>query len=137
MKSAFFFLAVLLVFGCDVTSPKDVNKSQIKNILRDIEINFREQDIDSIMSYYHPEFQHEDDNFFSEEERWQVRFIDYQDIQITDISIAFSSDEWAVASFSLTFTTVTQNYQFEEPSIENGDLSYFVKKIIVQLIKKI
>jgi hypothetical protein len=128
MKFILAFIFIIFITGCDLTAPKDVDKINIKNILRDIETAFRNHDIDAIMQFYHPQFYHDEEHYQNVKERWLIRLIDYIEIQITNISVTFTNDEWAVASFSLRFIAVNQTYTFDEPSLENGDFSYFVKE---------
>jgi uncharacterized protein YchJ len=124
----YLLILLLLLSACDTSSFKDVNISLIRDVLFSVKSAFRSYDLETIMSFYHPEFRHNEDSFLAEKERWQIRLIDYLDLEIAEIEVIFSNEYWAVVSFSLTFISQNQTTTSQEPSDELGDLSYFVKE---------
>jgi len=122
------FILLLLLSCSDLSSPEEVNTSMIKEILENIETAFNFADSEVIMSYYHPDFLHNGDNYQNEELRWQIRSIDYNEIMISDIEIEFFTDFSAIANFTLILKSINNEEEFSEPSNENGDISYFHKE---------
>ena len=123
MKKYFFPLfALILIFliSCDTTSPEELDKNAILDILDSIQSNFNFDDPEGIMQYYHQDFFHNGDYYDFERIRWEIRLRDYDDLLFENIEIELNGN-YATAYFLMHLDeTIT-----EEPSDENGDLSYF------------
>jgi hypothetical protein len=124
------FLAslIILIFltGClDLSTTKDINNSQITEILEDIRISFNLADLDQLMSHYHSDFFHNGDLIGDEVLRWESRLIEFTEIDISNIEIDVDGN-YAIASFTLTFETSESSNNWSEPSVENGDISYLI-----------
>jgi len=59
---------------------------------------------------------------------WFERNTTYLDINITSIEISFPHDNRAIASFEFSLIAHDYTETYDEPSEENGDISYFVKE---------
>lgn len=81
------FVISLLLFGCDVSSPKDVAESEILDQLDALKTAFNLGDLDGIMKHYHPEYYHDGDDYAAVELRWQLRLIEYDSISFDDIDV--------------------------------------------------
>lgn len=82
------FLAVaLLLLSCDVSSPKDVAESEIRDQLDAIKTAFNLGDLDGIMARYHLEYYDDGDDYAAVELRWQLRLIEYDSLSFDDIAM--------------------------------------------------
>ncbi len=119
-----FLILISIIFiclsSCDLSSPKDVNETEIKNIFAEIKSAFNFADIDGIMQHYHPAFLHNSNNWDDEYTVWQIRLNDFAVFDYEDLQIDFNNN-FAMVSFTLY---LGENI-FQEPTSENGDLSYF------------
>lgn len=121
MKKILFLLLIsVVIISCDLSSPEDVNKSEIKNIFDEIKTVFNFNDLDAIMQNYHPEFKHNTNDWAFEEIVWNIRLNDYDVIDFSDLQIDLHGDYATVY-----FTMYLDAEAFQEPSTENGDISYF------------
>ncbi len=124
MRFGLLIIIVVLLSGCSgLSSTEDVNKSLITEMLEDIRIAFILADLNAIMSHYHSDYFHNGDFFADEEVKWESRLIEYSEIDITDLDIDISGN-FAVASFNLDLISENGSSLYQEPSAENGDLSY-------------
>lgn len=122
-------LITFCLFACDdFTSQEDVNIKEIEDILLEIELGFNMNDLSRITTFYHQEFLHNNEDYDDEVYRWEQRIIKYLEMDIENIEITFQNDYWAVAEFKLTFSNADETAITEEPSEENGDLSFFTKE---------
>ena len=122
MKYILILLVSILLFStsCKTTSPEELDKNAIIDILDSIQSNFNFGDLDGIMQYYHQDFNHNGDNFDFERIRWEIRLNEYDELHFENIEINLNGD-YATASFVMHLDeTITQ-----EPSDDNGDISYF------------
>jgi len=123
MRNIFFLLLIIFIFifSCDTTSPEDLDKSMIIDILDSIQSNFNFDDLGGIMQYYHQDFLHNGDDFDWERDViWFTRLNDYGNLIFENVDIALNGN-YATASFLMYLDeTISQ-----EPSDENGDISFF------------
>ena len=121
-KYLFPLLSLIFLFStsCDTTSSEELDKNEIIDILDSIQSNFNMDDIDGIMQYYHLDFNHNGDSFDWERTIWEIRLNDYGDLIFEDIEINLNGN-YATAYFLMHLDENTT----EEPSDENGDISYF------------
>ncbi len=118
------FLIIFLCITCsDSTSPKNVDEYLITSILEDIESDFSFGYIDSIMDHYHPNFLHNENNFADEQVIWEIRLLEYNEIEFTEIEISIN-DNFANAEFVMKLSSGEEVDIFNEPD-DNGDISYF------------
>ena len=129
MRNIILFVIVFFLLSCSGTSsPEDVTKAQILEIIDAIEASFIFNDLPGIMENYHFGFLHNGDNYSLEEEVWEQRLNNYAEIDFSEINIEPVGD-FATVYFIMTFydndggSVVTQ-----EPSDENGDVSYFYRE---------
>ncbi|MCF7793637.1 MAG: nuclear transport factor 2 family protein [Candidatus Cloacimonetes bacterium] len=127
MKNTFLYIVFLITIflflsSCDLSSPSDVDKTQIKNIFDEIKTGFNFNDLNKIMSQYHPDFIHNSNDWDDEEIIWQIRLNDFDSFDFSALEFDFSGD-FATVSFTMQLGDETSS----EPSVEYGDLSYFYK----------
>jgi hypothetical protein len=72
------------------------------------------------MQNYHQLFNHNGYSYGSESIRWEIRLNDFNEMTFDNIDIVINGD-FATASFVMHLDNTSLN----EPSDENGDLSYF------------
>lgn len=129
MKKLILLIMVCLAFvGCDFSSATEVNDSEINDILDDIVIAFSMYDINSIMAKYWDSFLHNGNDYDDEYQIWDSRLINYNEIKIEDREINYVGTEYAEVLFTLKFINDDTTVTYEEPSLENGDLTYFQKE---------
>ncbi len=122
MNKFYIFLLITLMFSlsCDTTSPDELDKNAILDILDSIQSNFNFDDLDGIMQNYHQFYSHNGYDLASESTKWEIRLNDYNELIFDDIDIVLNGD-FAIASFQLHLDDTITN----EPSDENGDISFF------------
>ncbi|MBT3756615.1 MAG: hypothetical protein HOK80_09550 [Candidatus Cloacimonetes bacterium] len=113
-------LVIIFCFSCDTTSPEELDKNAILDILDSIQTNFNFDDLNGIMQNYHQLFNHNGYSYGSESIRWEIRLNDFNEMTFDNIDIVINGD-FATASFVMHLDNTSLN----EPSDENGDLSYF------------
>lgn len=112
-----------MFISCETTSPDELDDNEIRHILDSIQINFSYNDIDSIMQYYDPLFMHNGNDFDWEQNIWIIRINDYDVLSFENIEIIIEGD-FATAYFTMSLNDLVT----EEPSEENGDISYFYRQ---------
>ena len=130
MKRYFFLfvllLALLSILSCkSVTSTQDSSDYLIKEILSNIQYDFNFSHLDSLYQYIHPDFLHKDRNKNAEIDYWENLFYKYSYLSIKDIEVQRINYYKAKVKFNLVFQNTTQITEYNEPSQEFGDLSYF------------
>ncbi len=124
MKNILLSVLIILCISCsESTSPKDVDEYLITSILEDIETAFIFGDIERIMNHYHPDFLHNENNFADEYVIWEIRLLEYNNIEFTEIEISIN-DNFAIAEFVMKLSSGEEFDIFNEPG-DNGDISYF------------
>jgi len=117
-------LIFLLITACSgFSSPDEIDTYEIEQMIEDIRISFNLADIDQIMFHYHSEFFHNGDLHADEEIRWESRLTSYTEMKFSQLDIDVN-DEFAVVYFDLEFISEDTSLSWEEPSSENGDISY-------------
>jgi len=120
-------LAVTLV-SCDVSSPKEVAESEIRNILDDLELRFpssnNDNDLDIIMSHYDDDYLHSGSTKSDERERWYILLIDYLELTIEDLEIDVIDNYDAHVMFRMIFSSSDASLEVDVPEDENN-LYYF------------
>jgi hypothetical protein len=121
-------LALAVAFCSDLTSPIDVAKRSINNILDDIERAFDLYDTNAVVSLLHPDFLHNGYDRDYQELIWQQRIVNYHTIRIEDRQISVNEyRDYAEIEFELTLVSADTTIVTHEPSDEYGDLSYFAR----------
>ena len=127
MKYILVLLSFILLFStsCDTTSPEELDKNAILDILDSIQSNFNFYNLDGIMQYYHPQFSHNGDNYDWERDViWFTRLNEYGELHFENIEINLYGN-YATANFIMHLDeTIT-----DEPSDDNGDISYFYREL--------
>jgi len=124
MKNILLFVLIILCISCsESTSPKNVDEYLINSILEDIESDFSFGFIEEIMNHYHPNFLHNENNFADEYVIWEIRLLEYNEIEFTEIEISIN-DNFATAEFVMKLSSGEDYDIFNEPE-DNGDISYF------------
>jgi len=118
------FMLIILI-SCDTTSPEELDKNEIIDILDSIQSNFNFDDLDGIMQYYHPLFSHNGNDFEWEKDTiWFVRLNDFDNLLFEDIEIILNGNSARAYFLMHLDETIT-----DEPSDENGDISYFYREL--------
>ena len=122
MNKFYIFLLIILMFSfsCDTTSPEELDKNAILDIFDSIQSNFNFDDIEGIMQHYHQFFNHIGNDYNWEMFIWEQRIADYDELLFENIDITLNGD-FALVSFQFNLDDTITN----EPSDENGDISYF------------
>ncbi len=120
-------LLAVLLFSCDVSSPKDADKAEIRDILDSIRDSFNQFDLPGIMQHYHPDFWHNTNNYAFEKIVWQERLAQYYLIDFSEITIDTQGD-FATANFIMTLYDESGSVVSQEPD-DNGDISYFYMEL--------
>lgn len=132
MKYLFPLLAFILLFStsCDTTSPEDLDKNEIIDILDSIQLNFNMHlDPDDIMQYYHQNFNHNGDDFEWERDViWFSRLNDYDDLIFENIEINLNGN-YATVNFLMHLVYEEMLTITNEPSDDNGDISFFYREL--------
>lgn len=128
MRKVIALLLVIMLFSaCDFSSTTEVNESELKDIFVDIEIAFSMLDINAIMNHYTYQYLHNGNDYDEEYQIWDSRLNSYNVIDFDDIEISYVGDNYAEITFILKLSNNSYTNSWEEPSIENGDVSYFKK----------
>lgn len=117
-------IALSFLLSCDLSSPNDINDSEITNLLDDIKIAFSMYDITEIMDQYSDDYLHNGNDYDDEYQIWDSRLINFTSIQFSDIEIEYIGDNYAEIYFTLKLSGDDGSFTWDEPSVENGDISY-------------
>jgi len=124
VKNILLSVLIILCISCsESTSPKNVDEYLITSILEDIESDFSFGFIEEIMNCYHPNFLHNENNFADEYVIWEIRLLEYNEIEFYEIEISIN-DNFATAEFVMKLSSGEDFDIFNEPD-DNGDISYF------------
>ena len=127
MKYLVLIFIPILLFSCsDVSSPYQISEYEIEEILENIEDDFNFGDLQGIMSYYHPDFRHNQTNYWEEETDWQLRLADYNMIKFENIEIELNLP-FAQANFTMKLINENGTDIFQEPE-NHGDVSFFYRE---------
>ena len=127
MKYLLLLLSFMFLFltSCDTTSPEELYKNAILDILDSIQLNFNmHSGPDDIMQYYHPNFNHNSDSYDWERTIWEIRLNEFNNLNINNIEINLNGN-YATANFIMHLDEIIT----EEPSDDNGDISYFYREL--------
>lgn len=128
MKIISVLSLLLLLLSCsDLTEPGMNDEEQIIAVLENIRIAFNLSDPAAIIAEYHPEFLHSGYTLEEEQQVWDSRLSNYIEMNYSQISVDFPISGYACASFTLQLISPEGSDSWQEPSAENGDLSYFYK----------
>ncbi len=126
MKFSIILLAcnLMLLSGCDLSTPEDASIGEIRNALNEIEIAFNYHHIDEIMYYFDNEYLHNGDDISNVTLDWEIRLNDYQEMELSEIEIELDGDRAAVNL--LRKFLVNGSVIVEQDSIsETGDICYW------------
>jgi len=113
-------LLLLIIISCDTSSSEELDKNDILDIFDSIQLSFNIYDLDGIMLNYHQDFYHDGDFNWERDVIWVSRLADYDVLLFENIEITLNGN-YATVSFFMHLDSIT----FEEPSEDNGDISYF------------
>ena len=119
-------LLTVLMFSCDVSSPKEADKTEILDILDSIKDSFNQVDMPGIMQNYHPDFWHNTDSYAFEEIVWQDRLAQYYLIDFSEITIDLQGG-FATANFIMTLYDDKGGSVVSQEPDDHGDISYFYR----------
>ncbi len=125
MKFLLIIILLCCIGACDESSPQKLDKSDIEDILSDIEANFSKGNEIALLKNYHDDFLHNSDILSNEQVVWQERLNRYADLTISELSIEIDGDH-ATANFKISYTGIHGNEIFLEPE-DHGDMSYYIK----------
>ncbi|MBN1949089.1 MAG: hypothetical protein JW784_05055 [Candidatus Cloacimonetes bacterium] len=120
-------LLLLLVSCSDLTEAGMNDEEQIIAVLENIRLAFNLSDEAAILAEYHPEFLHNGYSLEEEQQLWDSRLNNYVEMSYSDMSVNFSASNFACVTFILQLLSPDGIDFWQEPSTENGDLSYFYK----------
>ena len=124
MKNILLSVLIILCISCsESTSPKNVDEYLITSILEDIETDFNFGFIEEIMNHYHPNFLHNENNFADEYVIWEIRLLEYYEIEFYEIEISIN-DNFATPEFVMKLSSGEKFDIFNKPD-DNGDISCF------------
>ncbi len=124
-KLIFITILLPLLYCCDFSSSEEINDSEIHEIFDDIKIAFSMYDITEIMSHYNDSYLHNGNDYDDEYQIWDSRLNNYDAIDFIDIEITYIYDEYAEVTFTLELISGDNSQYWDEPSTDNGDISYF------------
>ncbi len=132
MKIAKFLLfLIIFIISCDSTNPKIYAEAKINEILTDLELSFNSNDLDQIMKYYHSDYRQYKDGYYLSKadiyDKWEYRLAEYSILDIDEREIEVSGDFWAVVTCKMSLISDDEILEYNEPSEENGEISYFYK----------
>jgi hypothetical protein len=118
----------LLMFciSCDLSKPEDVNKAQIEQILEQMKVDFRQLDLQAVMSVYSPNYYHNGTGLSAEGAKWQQRMNQYSSFDFINLNYDINDDTAVVSGFAKWYTE-SEVETTAEPA-DNGDFSYFIKE---------
>ncbi|MBT3169548.1 MAG: hypothetical protein HN952_05685 [Candidatus Cloacimonetes bacterium] len=119
MKHFLISLFLIILFSCETSSPQDVLEMEIMDIYDTIKESFLVGDLERIMQFYHTDFQHDNDDYDGELTVWQLRRINHETIDFSDIEFGVY-DNFVEVSFTLHL----DDESFVEPETF-GDISFF------------
>jgi ketosteroid isomerase-like protein len=129
--SLIFF--IFLIISCDSTSPEIYAEAKIDEILTELVLSFNANDLDQIMQYYHQDYKQFQNGYYLSKsdiyDKWEYRLAEYLMLEIDDREIELIGDFRAVVHCKMSFLSLTGVLEFDEPSQENGDISYFYKTV--------
>lgn len=117
-------VAALALASCEVSSPEDIARSRIKDIIYDLTSAFNWKQIGSIMQYVHPDYLHNGLQDHELRELWLDRMALYDLLTCSVLEIAVDGD-YAVVSMELTFQSAEHGTQVLNEPHSSGDVSYF------------
>jgi len=113
----------MLNSSCGISDPQIGAEQEIRDLIYDVTQAYNWGDIDAIMELVHPEFRHEGMYSLQLRQLWLDRLARFPLLETNVTSVEVNGD-YAVAHFSMLFTSSTESILSTEPQ-DNGDLSYF------------
>lgn len=124
-----FSLSLLLAIpSCSkTTEPGKAAVIQIDRFLDDLEVAVLQYEPEKIIEHLHPDFFHNGRDRYDQELIWHQRVLHFHTLKIEERDISVYK-ETAVTAFKMTFTGTDTISVTEEPSKQNGDISYLLKE---------
>ncbi len=119
MKYLLILLLLVALFSCETSSPEDIIEMEIWDIYDTMKEAFLVGDLDGIMQFYHTDFQHENDDYDRELIVWELRMINHETIDFSELEFVIY-DNFVEVSFMLKL----DDEIFTEPETF-GDISFF------------
>ncbi len=115
---------LLLSASCSISSPEDTDVREIRDILYEISQHHSWGEIDEMMAHTSIDYRHDGMQRMQLKQLWLDRMGRYPLMEITEVKVAFSGRDYAVASFKMSLISSDRTVVSQEPG-DNGDLSYF------------
>lgn len=127
MKTILTLLAVIVIlFGLTSCGPEDsdsIARSEIRDILYDVSVDFNLNDIYAIMEHLSPEYLHKGMIAYHFNDLWLDRMAQFSLLEI-EIGYIEISGDLAVVHSTNKFSSAYENVTLNEPD-DSGDISYF------------
>jgi len=125
MKLILIMILSCILLSCfSNTNDDDIQRSRIMDRLQRVQEAFNQANWDTIMNYYHPNFYHNGQNYYTQRLIWREMTAFYNRISIDIINIDVNED-YAIARFVLYYYDMNNQYgPYIEPE-HRGDISYF------------
>ena len=123
IMTAILPLLTLFLISCDLTSPQDSAKIEIKDTLYNLGSWFNLKDISSIMTKVDTDYRHNGNLRWNFRELWLDRMAEYSLLSIDGIVISVNGD-YATVYMTMNFDAATSSLELIEPE-DSGDVSYF------------
>lgn len=127
MRRLIFFITVLIITACDVTSPEEANEALLQTALDDLELAFNMHHLSEIMDLYSYDYLHNGDEWSNVELDWNIRLNDYQEMDLDDIRLDINGEEAVVSCVRRFYNDQIMIAVFNEPD-DDGDISYWELK---------
>lgn len=125
---------LLLLVSCDVSSPGDVAKSEIKDHLDAMKTAFVLDDLDGFMTFFHPDYFHDGDTFLTVQLKWELAMMEYQSLDFEDIDVDIDSPQahvtgqlvlWDADGTAESFSMPDEYADFSYWQLDNGEWRLF------------
>ena len=115
---------ILVICGCDISTPEEASEGEIENALAAIELAFDLDNIDDIMAFYDEDYLHNGDDIDDVLLDWEIRINDYQGMELSEIDIELDGDKTTVRLIRKFINNGVIMVEYNDPE-DNGDLSYW------------
>jgi hypothetical protein len=124
-KVVFPLLVLILVLsGCDLSSPEEASIGEIENAFATMELAYDLHHIEDFMVFYDEDFLHNGDDIDNARLDWEIRFNDYQGMELSEINIELDGDRATVSLVRKFINNGAVQIEYNEPE-DNGDMSYW------------
>lgn len=113
----------MITSSCNWMDPDNSSRTEIREILYNLERNYNWGDITSFMDKHHPDYLHKGRYRWQARELWLDRMAQYSLINISVIYIDIAGD-YATVNMTINLMSAEGDQTLHEPA-NSGDISYF------------